>query len=134
MPLALIVFGDKTHTDLHGALSVTPIMFTLSLFNRDARMSRNFWRPLAYIPNIQHGKSKKDKTKSGVKVQDEHRCLSAAFRPLKDLTRTGNGIALVVNQVQVKGIVWIHFFIGDTSGLNVWLGHYNGSQKMICCY
>ena len=27
MPLGLIVFGDKTHTDLHGSLSVTPIIF-----------------------------------------------------------------------------------------------------------
>jgi hypothetical protein len=29
MPLALVVFGDKSHTDLHGALSLTPIIFTL---------------------------------------------------------------------------------------------------------
>ncbi len=25
MPVALIVFADKSHTDLHGALSLTPI-------------------------------------------------------------------------------------------------------------
>ena len=34
MPLALIVFGDKTHTNLHGTLSVTPIIllsYTLQL-------------------------------------------------------------------------------------------------------
>jgi hypothetical protein len=29
----LIVFGDKSHTDLHGALLLTPIIFTLTLFN-----------------------------------------------------------------------------------------------------
>jgi len=34
MPVALIVFADKSHTDLHGALSLTPIIFTLTLFNR----------------------------------------------------------------------------------------------------
>jgi hypothetical protein len=33
MPVALIVFGDKSHTDLHGTLSLTPIIFTLTLFN-----------------------------------------------------------------------------------------------------
>jgi hypothetical protein len=33
MPVELIVFGDKSHTDLHGALSPTPIVFTLTLFN-----------------------------------------------------------------------------------------------------
>ena len=36
MPVGLIVFGDKSHTDLHGALSLTPIIFTLALFNRAA--------------------------------------------------------------------------------------------------
>jgi hypothetical protein len=33
MPVRLIVFGDKAHTDLHGALSLTPIIFKLTLFN-----------------------------------------------------------------------------------------------------
>jgi hypothetical protein len=36
MPVGLIVFGDKSHTDPHGALSLTPIIFTLTLFNRTA--------------------------------------------------------------------------------------------------
>ncbi len=29
MPVSLIVFGDKSHTDLHGTLSLTPIIFTI---------------------------------------------------------------------------------------------------------
>jgi hypothetical protein len=33
LPVALIVFGDKSHTDLHGTLSLTPIIITLTLFN-----------------------------------------------------------------------------------------------------
>ncbi len=33
MPVRLMVFGDKSHTNLHGALSLTPIIFTLQLFN-----------------------------------------------------------------------------------------------------
>jgi hypothetical protein len=36
MPVGLILFGDKSHTDLHGALSLTPIIFTQTLFNRAA--------------------------------------------------------------------------------------------------
>ena len=79
MPLALIVFGDKTHTDLHGSLAVTPIIFTLTLFNRSARNNPAFWRPLAYVPNLQYGKSKSDKTQASAKLQDEHNCLSVAF-------------------------------------------------------
>jgi hypothetical protein len=33
MPVGLIVFGDKSHIDLHEAWSLTPIIFTLTLFN-----------------------------------------------------------------------------------------------------
>jgi len=30
MPVGLIIFGDKSHTDLHGALSLTPIYQTIN--------------------------------------------------------------------------------------------------------
>jgi hypothetical protein len=33
MPVGLIVFGDKSHTGIHGTLSLTPIIFALTLFN-----------------------------------------------------------------------------------------------------
>jgi hypothetical protein len=33
MPVALIVFGDKSHTDLHEALLLSPIIFTMTLCN-----------------------------------------------------------------------------------------------------
>ncbi len=32
MPLALVIFGDKSHLDLHGTLSTLPLTFTLSCF------------------------------------------------------------------------------------------------------
>jgi hypothetical protein len=34
MPVGLIVFGDKSHTNLHRTLSLTPIIFTLTLLTR----------------------------------------------------------------------------------------------------
>ena len=42
MPVGLTVFGDNSHIDLHGALSLTPIIFTLTLFNRAAQNDLNF--------------------------------------------------------------------------------------------
>jgi hypothetical protein len=42
MPVGLIVFGDKSHTDLHGILSLPPIIFTLTLFNSAARNDSKF--------------------------------------------------------------------------------------------
>ncbi len=33
MPVESLVLGDKSHTNLHRTLSLTPIIFTLTLFN-----------------------------------------------------------------------------------------------------
>ena len=72
MPVGLIVFGDKSHTDLHGALSLTPIIFTLTLFNRAARNDSKFWRPIGYILNLGYGRGTSNKTQTRDKTQDEH--------------------------------------------------------------
>jgi len=36
MPIALVIFGDKSHLDLHGSLSTLPLTFTLSCFNEQS--------------------------------------------------------------------------------------------------
>ncbi len=87
MPIALIVFGNKSHTDLHGSLSLTPIIFTLSLFNRNARNNHKFWRPIGYIPNLSYGKGVTDKTPTRDKIQDEHMCLSTVFKSLRKISK-----------------------------------------------
>jgi hypothetical protein len=80
MPLGLVLFGDKSHYDLHGSLSTIPISFTLSIFNRKLRHSPKFMRPLAYIPNLSHERFEKgNENKSRDSVRDEHRCLHAAL-------------------------------------------------------
>ena len=131
MPIAMIVFADKTHTDLHGTLSVTPLIFTLTCFNRSARNNTDFWRPLAYVPNLSLGKNKADKRETKDKIQDEHRCLSAALESVKEIHRKGGFYATVMGRV-VKIKVWIHFIIGDTEGNNKLLGHYPGNKKQVC--
>ncbi len=68
MPVGLVIFGDKSHTALHGALSLTLIIFTLTMFNRTSRNNTNFWRPLGYTPNLGYGKNKADKTETGDKI------------------------------------------------------------------
>ncbi len=42
MPVGLIVFGDKSHTNLHGTLALTPIIITLTLFNWTSRNNTRF--------------------------------------------------------------------------------------------
>ncbi len=60
MPVGLIVY--KSHTDLHGALSLTPIIFTLTLFNCAAQNDSKFWWPIGYIPNLGYGRETSNKT------------------------------------------------------------------------
>jgi hypothetical protein len=129
MPVALIVFADKSHTDLHGALSFTPIIFTLTLFNCSARNNPKFWRPMGYIPNLIYGKGTSDKTHAKDKIQDEHTCISFIFDSLKEISKEQGFICNVLGRT-VRVQVWIHFFIGDTEGNNKLLGQYPGNKRV----
>ena len=89
MPIALVLFGDKSHTDLHGLLSVEPVSFTLSLFNRSARNLPEFWRLLGYIPNLTAGMGEANRTSAEDKVQNVHRCLSFVLKSFREIRRRG---------------------------------------------
>ena len=76
---------------MSNTLSTLPIIFTLSCFNEQARNSVDFWRPMAFIPNLNAGSltyywNSNDKKKDpATSVQDEHNCLRAAFASLRRL-------------------------------------------------
>ena len=125
MPFGMVVFGDKSQTDLHGSLSCTPITFTATFFNRKTRNNPNSWRPIAYIPNLAHGKG--GRGKSHDKIQDKHNYLAYALKSLIELSEAG-GFRKTVMDWDVFVKPFIHFFIGDTEGFNKWLGHYSGSN------
>ncbi len=128
MPVGLIVFGDKSHTDLHRALSQTPIIFTLTLFNCAAQNDSKFWRPIGYISNLGYGSKTPNKTHTRDKIQDEHSCISFTFQSLKNINKE-NGFQCVVLGHSVRVKVCIHYFIGDTEGNNKWLGQYPGNRE-----
>ena len=127
MPIALVLFGDKSHTDLHGTLSVEPVTFTLSLFNQSARNLPQFWWLLGYIPNLTAGKGEADRTSAKDKIQNEHICISRVLKSLREIYDAG-GIRTTVMGRDVHIKVWIHYIIGDTEGNNKWLGHYPGNN------
>jgi hypothetical protein len=130
MPVALIVFGDNSHTDFHGALTLTPILFTMTLFKQSACNNTKFWRPIGYIPYLSYGKGTADRTstRDEIQIQDEHTCLSCAIQSLCRISKDG-GFNLVVLGEEVHINVWIHYFIGDTQGNNKWLGRYPGNRE-----
>jgi hypothetical protein len=110
MPGGLVVFGDKSHTDLCGALSLTPIIFTLTLFNHAAQNDSKFWRPIAYITNLAYGRGTSNKIHTRAQIQDEHSCISFAFQSLKNINKE-NGFQCVVLGHTVHVKVWIHFLL-----------------------
>jgi hypothetical protein len=128
MSVGLILFGDKSHTDLHGALSLTPIIFTLTLFNRAAQNDSKFWRPIGYIPNLGYGRGTSNKTHTRDKIQDEQSCISFTFQSLKNINKE-NGFQCVVLGRTVHVKVWINFLNRDTEGNNKWLGQYPGNRE-----
>ncbi len=52
MHIGIVIFGYRSHTDLHGALSLTPIIFTLTFFNQRSCNDPKFWRVLGHVPNL----------------------------------------------------------------------------------
>ena len=89
MPVGMVIFGDKSHTDLHGALALTPIIFTLTFFNQKCRNDPKFWRVLGYLPNLGYGKNKSNKMTTVNKVQDEHDYLSCVFESIRRIHKKG---------------------------------------------
>jgi hypothetical protein len=128
MPVVLIVIGDKSHTDLHGTLSLTPIMFTLTLFDRSACNNTRFWRPIGHIPNLSHAKGLADRQLTNDKIQDEHICISCILQSPCNISN-GGGFDLVVLGHNVCVKVRIHYFIRDTEGINKWLSQYPQLQQ-----
>jgi hypothetical protein len=49
--LPIILFIDKTVTDLHGNLSLEPVSFRLGTFTRQLRNQARAWHPLGYVQN-----------------------------------------------------------------------------------
>jgi hypothetical protein len=140
MPIALVVFGDELHFNSKGTLKVMPLMLTLSLFNQKARNDVCFWRPIGYIPNLGYRAPTKEDTKlfqtktpACFKLQNENNCIAAALAPLVKISKHG-GIRVTVKFKPIIAKIWIHFFMGDTSGHNRWLGHFNSGAKIQCPY
>jgi len=117
MPVCIVIFGHKSHTDLHSALALTPIIFTLTFFNEKCHNNPKFWRVLGYRPNLGYGKNKSNKTPAVNKIQDEHDCLSCVFESIRQIHRNGGFRATVLGK-EVNIRIWIHYFIGDTEGNN----------------
>ena len=87
--MGLVLFYDKTHTDLHGSLATAPLVAVPIFFNQSCRSNAAFHSMLGYIPNLTHGKGKSDDQSLRDKLQDEHNCLRLITDQLKQMQQDG---------------------------------------------
>ena len=130
LPLPLVAFYDKTHTDLFGALSVSPFIATFAFLNKKCRNRSKSYEVFGYIPNITFGNGKSCTTKSVDKLQAEHDCLRLITEQLNVIHRSG-GFWTTVFGKKVRVVPWLHLIAGDTSGHNNLVGHYNGGNASV---
>jgi hypothetical protein len=112
----LICFCDKSFVDLKGKLTLEPFMFTLTIFNRKFRNNPASWRPMGYIPNLDHIAPRAAAIN---KLKDYHFCLKSIMSEMIEYQKLG-GIhwnMLLGNQFKkVRLQIPMFFIIGDTEG------------------
>ena len=157
--LPIVLFIDKSHTDLFGTLATTPLSWTLGVFNCLMRRKHEFWRNQAFIPPLHVGKGKNagqldldaylhnvDRRSqqqgpkpiaSVEKLKDYHQLLREGLKPLHHACK--NGIIVEHRNGVHNGEVilyqpFILLSIGDTSGNNELVCHHNnsGNSKSPC--
>ena len=87
MPIAFIDFSDKLRYNLKVLLKTPSLCFTLSGFNMEARNSAKFWRPMVFLPTLDHGKLSGDETAVDICPQDEHNYILSGLQLLVAVTQ-----------------------------------------------
>ncbi len=134
-PLPLIFNIDKSHSDLHGNLAVTPVTVSLAMFDCCTQQRMRAWRVMATIPNLsaKKGKNKKRRVTDGIdSANDYHKVLKAAFSSFKRYYDMGGILWEDPNDGRVITLKpYIHYIIGDTAGNNELIGHYQGCKARL---
>jgi hypothetical protein len=126
----IILYIDKIATDRHGHLSLEPVYFTLTMFNRKTRNKPQAWRPLGYIPNL--GLQSKAESAHAMKKEDKiqlyHDVLRKILAPLGKLQDEG-GLPFCLHYNGVSHHVLLKlpilYIVGDTEGHDRLCGRYN---------
>jgi len=112
----LIAFLDKSFLDQKGKLTLEPLMYSTSLFNRKYRNNPAAWRPMGYIPNLDH---LAPRANAKDKLHDYHFCMSIIMSEMIEYQKLG-GIdwQMIIDGTwtDVRLQIPLSFVIGDTEG------------------
>ncbi len=135
----LMAYIDKLAIDKHGHLSLEPVYFTLSIFNRATRNKPEAWRPLGYIPNLHlmSAAEVKHSMSPVERLQLYHDIIADIFKSLVELQES-DGIPYkfeyrgVNYEVNLK--VPLLVVLGDTEGHDKLAGRYGSriATQKIC--
>ena len=148
--LCPIIFGcDETLVGSHlGRASVTPLVFTLSIFNEALRNRPCAWRPLGYIYDLnQHGKAMNTTDKKKIrKMKPEEKCarhhmiLKVILKELVAIQQTGgiHNVDIQLGPMKKENVtvkVPVGMILGDMQGGDKHCGSvvgYSSNMARLC--
>jgi len=106
--IPLVLYLDKTGTDMMCRYSLEPFIFSLLLFSRKKRNLARYWRHLGFIPDLEFlsrsenqqqtdGKGPQLFPRQGRNLRNYHRCLDPLLKVIKEIGQglfTGDGFVL----------------------------------------
>jgi hypothetical protein len=112
----IICFIDKSYIDQKGKCTLEPVMFTLGIFSRKYRNRPEAWRPMGYIPNIDHLAPRANAVD---KLHDYHYCLRIIMSEMIEYQKLQG-----IDWRMLMGNEWkdmrlkipLSYIIGDTEG------------------
>ena len=128
----IIIFVDKTHSDVKGRLTQEPVMYTLGIFNQKTRNNPRAWRPLGLLPNF---KSVRQDRNTERKQEDFHYVLSHVLQELKDVQKKeGVRVKFPYRGKQITAVFKVPTacVLGDHEGQNKNCGHKGCNTHKFC--
>lgn len=135
--IPIILYMDKTGTDVYQRYSLEPILFTLGVFSRQIRNQTRAWRPLGFVPDLQlSSTSMKHAARSsqwgkGISERNYHTCLRVALESFiecqqRSKTATGLKAWLRIGHLvkAVNLVVPLCIVIGDAKSGDMLCGRY----------
>ena len=110
--LPVILYMDKTGTDVNQRYSLEPVLFSLAAIPRGQRESRHSWRHLGFVPQKQNN-SDEDSTSL---LQFYHDCLSFLLDGLKDAQKSPPTLTVQLRNgciVKRKALLPLMVVMGD---------------------
>lgn len=112
--LPIILYMDKTGTDVNQRYSLEPVLFSVAAITRERRESRHSWRHLGFVPQKQ--RCSDEETSSD--LQFYHDCMSYLLDGLKEAQKNPPTVAVKLSHggktvVQRKAFLPLMIVMGD---------------------